>query len=136
MAVKTLTDQEKDEIVALYAEDATIKSLAEKFSVSPRTIGRVLQEKDVLTPHIKISERDAAFLAMLKKYSVQTPEQLENIFNTPALVLPNILDYLKEATPSELAFLFFEAAMVKVKEQAAKQQQIQSKEGTNAHNIH
>lgn len=60
-------------------------------------------------------------LELIKKYEVTSPEQLEAVFLTPALTLDNVMAFLKKATPSELAYLFYEAALVKVSETLPKE---------------
>lgn len=80
-------------------------------------------------------ENSKALLSMLAKYNVKTPEELERIFLTPALVMSNVLDYLKHASPSELAYLFYEAALVKVAARVNRDT-AQSKEEGHDHSVH
>lgn len=123
MAVQILTDEQKRVIKVAYMGGRTMESLAKDFKVSRRTIGRVLEEQGIVSEIKKSKEQDQEFLDMLKKYNVQTPEQLERIFLTPALVLPNVLAFLQEANESELAYLFYEAALSKIKERMKAKEQ-------------
>lgn len=136
MSRKTLTESAIQEIVDAYVTSSqTMEDLAVLYGVSRRTIGRVLENKGVLSPIKRSREKDQAFLDMLAKYNVTTPEDLEKIFHTPVLVLPNILTFLKEATDSELAYLFYEAALAKVAERV-RQPQPEKKEADHGRIIH
>lgn len=49
--VKNLTALQKDQIVQIYrSKQKTIKDIAKDFDTSPRTIGRVLEERGLATP--------------------------------------------------------------------------------------
>jgi hypothetical protein len=80
------------------------------------------QSSDKASVEDVITHQDSQkMLELIKKYNVTSPEQLEAIFLTPALTLDNVLAFLKKATPSELAYLFYEAALVKVSETLTKE---------------
>ena len=135
MAVQILTDEQKRVIKVAYMGGRTMESLAKDFKVSRRTIGRVLEEQGIVSEIKKSREQNQEFLDLLRKYNVQTPEQLERIFNTPVLVLPNVLAFLQEANDSELAYLFYEAALSKIKERMKAKEQPTLNEPVLAKNV-
>lgn len=122
-----LTDENKENIVSDFRSGITQTQLAKQYGVSRRTIGRVIQEKGAPTVN-QLSQRDKEILDLVNKYNIEDAAQVDRIFNTPILSLPNILVFLKEATEQELAYLFFEAALAKVQARAQEHQIVSAQE--------
>ena len=116
MSRKKLEQQEIEDIVERYENgENTMQDLSEVYGVHRKTIARILENHGVYSKAKESRLKDEAYLQVIKKYGVDSPQTLEKIFLTPALTLPNVLAFLKEATESELAYLFYEAATHKVK---------------------
>lgn len=80
MTVKCLTLSEKQAIVIDYQCDARIKSIAEWYGVSERTVGRVLAEANLLTPTERISQDMQKVRKIMKKYGV-TVDSLDYVLS-------------------------------------------------------
>ena len=71
MTVKCLTQQEKTYIAYMYSDKrANQKELAEQFSVSERTINRVLNEMGLATAVPRLKGEAYQVMQLLKKYGL------------------------------------------------------------------
>jgi hypothetical protein len=133
ITVRCLTEQQKDVIIQAYQAKASLKQLAFLIGKSTRTIGRVLEERGLLTPvprlkgeayhTMKLLEKrgigiDAlgSLLGVLAHNRVKTAIQLQGILNTPALTPENIQIYLDHCTKEQLATHFYTSGLVKLAE--------------------
>lgn len=77
VTVKSLSEFEKNQIVAAYqAKDRTLKQLAGAFYTSPRTIGRVLEERGLATPVPRLKGEAHKVMEMLKFHGIDGPKGL------------------------------------------------------------
>lgn len=116
MAVKVLTEQQKDAAVLVYqSKTRTIKQIANYLGISTRTLGRILVEKGAMPAKIKKTEQDEMLLSMLRDHNIGV-EQLKEIFQMPVLNKASVQLFLNNSTQEDLAAMFYQAAMVKVSE--------------------
>lgn len=67
--VKCLTEHEKKYIVHYYnKKEKTIKQLAEYFDISPRSVGRVLDEYEIPRPTARAKGEAYNVMRLLEKY--------------------------------------------------------------------
>lgn len=82
MAVKCLTDRQKQMIILCYTRDkCQLKEMAENFDVSARTIQRVLIEAGIATPVERIKGEAYHVMQLLKKHRLDK-ESLERMLET------------------------------------------------------
>lgn len=75
----SLTNAQKERIAVLYYRDnQSQESLAQRFEVSRRTIGRALKEKGILTRRHQITARDRKYLEVIDEYRI-TPNYLREL---------------------------------------------------------
>lgn len=75
MSVKCLSDNSKEVIGRTYSlYNTSIKELAEDWNVSPRTIGRVLEEQGFRSPVTRLQEEANTVMKLLKKHQVTLSE--------------------------------------------------------------
>lgn len=133
LTVRCLTEEKKDDIVTRYQAKASLIELAFLYSVSPRTIGRVLEERGLARPVPRIKAEAYTVLHLLEEHKV-SPEglkeilevlrannisstaTLEKILHTPALTPQNIQTYLNRCTKEELANYFYASGLTKLAE--------------------
>lgn len=131
--VRCLSEEKKDDLVARYAKKASLIELAFLFSVSTRTIGRVLEERGLLSPVPRIKAEAYTVMHLLEEHQI-SPEDLkeilslfrnngissiaslEHILRTPALTPQNIQSYLNQCTKEELANYFYSSGLTKLAE--------------------
>lgn len=70
MTVKCLTPEEKVQVVADYQAGWEIQQIAQWVGVSPRTIGRVLAEANLLTPTERVDAEMKKIRRIMKKHGV------------------------------------------------------------------
>jgi hypothetical protein len=105
MTVKTLNQVQKDRVAQLYVskEITCIKELAKLFYTSPRTIGRVLEERGLATPVPRLQGEAYRAMQLLKEHHV-TVDQLKtmleirtNLRSQLGVVNPTITNARKQA---------------------------------------
>lgn len=91
MSRKSLSDRTKADIVHGYTvQKLTQEQLAKLHQTSRKTIYRVLVEKGVLPPQQRLKPSQKKLLDMLEAAGIKTQEQLQNLFNQPALTVDNM----------------------------------------------
>lgn len=116
MAVKALTEQQKDAAVLVYqSKTRTIKQIAGYLGISTRTLGRILVEKGVMPAKIKKTEQDEQLLTMLRDHNIGVKE-INEIFAMPVLNKASVQQFLNNCSQEELAGMFYQAGIVKVSE--------------------
>jgi hypothetical protein len=94
MQVKILNDIQKDVICTLYtAKTHTIKKLATEYHTSPRTIGRVLEERGLATPVPRIKGEAYHALKLLQKHNL-TPAQADQMLSKPQLTKELVVEFM------------------------------------------
>ncbi len=79
--VRCLNEVDKNTIVDMYLEQQpTLVALADAWNVSPRTIGRVLDERGIATPMPRIHAEARKVLKMLQQHNI-TVDELGEVLN-------------------------------------------------------
>ena len=71
---------------------------------------------DKIEENITDVDLTSSFMEMLEKYKISSPEHLESIFQKPILSFNNVQQFLKNCSVSELAYLFYESGLHKIRE--------------------
>lgn len=116
ITVRCLTKAEKDLIVQQYQNKASLKSLAFLFEVSTRTIGRVLEERDLLTPVPRIKGEAYKMMRLLKLAGISDAEELKELLLPPVLDPAIVQIYLNDCSKEKLATHFYTSGLVKLAE--------------------
>ena len=83
MSVKCLTQAQKDQIVLWYQKKIyNQKELAKNYNTSERTINRVLIEAGLATPVARIKGEAYQVMQVLKKYNIQSANDLDAQLST------------------------------------------------------
>lgn len=131
--VKSLGIFAKEAIVQGYKDKITLKRLAELHHTSPRTIGRVLEERGLLTPvprlkgeahnvmkglaSMGVSSEDAlSLITVLKAHNIAKPAALIEKIQQPALTRASVQAYMNQCSKEELATHFYASGLVKLAE--------------------
>lgn len=114
MTVKCFTEHIKDQICLAYAHK-TMKQweLAKHFETSPRTIGRVLEDRGLATPVPRLKGEAYMTMQILAEYGL-TPETLRHTLDLPALTPENVQRFLNSSTQEELATYFYTSGLAKL----------------------
>jgi len=84
MKVKCLSEFTKDSIIAVYnTKRYTLLQLADSWEVSPRTIGRILEERGLATPVPRLKGEAYQVMQLLKKHDMSA-EALETLLDLVA----------------------------------------------------
>ena len=129
MTVHCLDESQKDLIVTWYKQKIyNQKMLSKKFSVSERTINRVLEERSLATPVARVKGEAYQAMQILKEHNL-TVEQLKYTLSLPALTFDNVQQFLYRCSRDELAKLFYNSGLVKLSEML----QVQKSKQETAH---
>ena len=79
--VRCLNEHDKNAIVEVYlSHQPTLVALADAWDVSPRTIGRVLDERGIATPMPRVHAEARKVLKVLQQHNI-TVYELEDVLN-------------------------------------------------------
>lgn len=127
MTIRVVNEANQALVVSWFTQNILNKDeLAAKFNVSERTIGRILDKHGI--EHLKFRRRaagvkaqDKRILEIVSEHDV-TPEQLEEIFNAPALTIDNVFHFLCDLSEDEISLLQYRVGLVKIYEKAQANQ--------------
>lgn len=137
ITVKSLSEHTKDDIVESYKSKHTLASMAKMFNTSSRTIGRVLEERGLLTPVPRLQADAKAVMAIMEKRSLHAVDldqimgllqkneifrmsDLEAALSKPAVTPQAVQTYLNQCSKEVLATHFYTSGLVKLAEIAEK----------------
>lgn len=116
MAVKCISAAAKADIIALYRSKAlSQREIAKNYAISERTIHRIIVEAGLATPVARIKGEAYNVMKLLKSYNMGLKE-LAAMLAAPQLTPEAVQQYLNQRTTKELAQLFFNAGMAKLRE--------------------
>lgn len=116
MKVKCLPSYVKDQICLAYNNKTlTLKELAEHFTTSTRTIGRVLEERGLATPVPRLKGEAYQIMQLLKEYELDLAG-LKTTLSMPALTPINVQLFMNQCTKDQLARFFYTSGLVKLAE--------------------
>lgn len=116
MQVKCLTAEEKDQIVLAYTHKTlNLKELAKHFNSSPRTIGRVLEERGLATPVPRLKGEAYQVMKFLNEHGLDLQGLVARLA-TPIVTPANVQHHLNNSSNEELAHYFYASGLVKIAE--------------------
>jgi transposase-like protein len=114
MKVRCFTELEKDEIILDYTSKRyTVTELAEGWDVSRRTINRVLEERGVPSPVPRLQGEAHQVMQILDRHCLSA-DTLEERLELCSLDMRSVQEFLNGCTKTELAGLFYNAAVAKL----------------------
>lgn len=106
MTVKCFTDWQKDNIAQYYkTKQWSITELATMFVTSPRTIGRILEEKGLASPVSRLKGEAYRAMKLLEQYGL-TVDQLEVVLHHNKHSVRNASLYAPNEPKNQTAALF------------------------------
>jgi hypothetical protein len=108
MQVKCLTVATKDQIVADYTAKMPLVEIAKKYETSPRTVGRVLEERGLATPVPRLKGEAYWAVKLMEEHGLALDELrtiVEDHFDGRTREIA-VKEYLASLQPIELARLF------------------------------
>lgn len=110
------TEIEKDLIIRDYQKPLKLKTVAGLWLTSPRTVGRILEERGLATPVPRLQNEARAVMRVLTKYGIDGAIGLETRLNQTMLSIENIQIFLNQCNKKQLASLFYTSGLVKLTE--------------------
>ncbi len=120
MTVRCLSDFQKINLVGLYQQKLkTQKELAQVFSVSERTVNRVLIDAGVATPVARIKGDACKVMRLLRKHNI-TPENLDAVLMDCGHAVTSdddLIRLLVERDYTDMATIFGKACLIKLRDE-------------------
>jgi transcriptional antiterminator len=126
-----LTKEQKDRLCEYHQNKVFLTSaaLAAKFSISTRTLNRVLAERGLASRQVSVRDEARGFLRVLSAYRISTPKELHRILQERAagqaqldlrakqeLNPEAVQQYLNNCKPEQLASMFYTSGLIKIAE--------------------
>lgn len=129
MVRNSLTKKQEDSICEQASQKIPQRQIAFYIGCSPRTVARVLVKHGMGTAVPRLQDEAKAFMKVLRKYQVHTPEELGQILKDlragqagldlrekQEMSLEAVQQYLNACRPEQLASLFYSAGLIKIAE--------------------
>ena len=119
MPVKSLDTADKDTIIRQYQSKAlNLKQIAEFWFTSPRTIGRILEERGIATPVPRLQGEAYGVMQLLAEHGMTTAADLAEVLTEymtgPAVTPERVQAYLNTCGKAELIAHFHKAGLHKL----------------------
>lgn len=119
ITVKSHSETNKDLIVADYTNKLTIKVIAERYSTSARTVGRILVERGLAQPVARLKDEAYRVMKILEDNNI-SPDELETALTHPEIPTPPTKEavqiYLNQCSQEQLAKHFYASGLIKLAE--------------------
>ena len=133
MAKPKLNDLQKARVVELeQSGKVTQKQIAQYFSVSPRTITRVLTEAGLVDTFNHLTDHDKDSLKLIRDWGI-TVSQLKDKLATPPLTVPNVVHLVSSMDDEQLGGFLVSVTKIRIdrehREQRLRAEQARAQEG-------
>jgi len=116
MTVKKLSHEQKDDIVRAYnLKTLKLFELAQFFGTSPRTIGRVLEERGLATPVPRLKSEAYQVMQLLKEHQLDLIG-LKDRLSSVSMTAENVQLFLNQCHKEDLARFFYISGLAKLSE--------------------
>lgn len=114
MAVKMFSKASKRIIIDNYINgESSVKQIAQQCCCSETTIKRVLEEAGVFTPVRKTKSagyEQKQIMAICYRHKIDS-QRLEALINEPSLTPDNVVKFLRQSNPRQLAIILIAAGL-------------------------